>query len=288
MNAPDAHKPTNVAMKWILIAAAILVLLQGLPIFLFPHDSATIFSWTVNPPITVAFLGAAYLSSMFIEYLAARETTWSNARIAVPAVLVFTSLTTIVTLRHFDKFHFGSEHGSYTRVVTWAWLFIYLVVPPALAVIWWRQANAQGVDAPKGPPMAAPLRVLLGVQALILTLVGLGLYLAPGDLAPDLWPWKLSSLTGGAIGAWLLGVGVGIWHALWENDLRRVRPGMIGFLVFAVLQMAAILRLAGNETAEGVSILDWGGARTWFYIVVIVSMAVSSGWSLVNTPKTVK
>ncbi len=285
MNVSDTPKPTIRSMQLILIVAAVLVLLQGLPIYLFPHDTATIFSWTVNPPITVAFLGAAYLSSMFMEYLAAREATWADARIAVPAVLVFTSLTTIVTLRHIDKFHFGSEHDLYTQIVTWAWLVIYVVVPPALAVIWWQQAKAPGVDAPKGPPMGRALRAVLAVQALVLTLVGLCLYVAPEDVAPELWPWKLSALTGGAIGAWLLGIGVGVWHALWENDLRRVRPGMIGFVVFAALQLVAIIRLAGFETDDGVSVLDWGGAKVWVYVLLIVSMLGSSGYSLLATPK---
>jgi len=278
-------KSTTPAMRLMLITAALLVLFQGLPIFLFPHDTATIFSWTVNPPITVAFLGAAYLSSMFMEFLAAREANWSDARIAVPAVMVFTTLTTIVTLRHIDKFHFGSDHDTYTQVVTWAWLVVYLVVPPLLAVVWWKQVAAPGGDARRGPAIAGPLRAVLAAQGLVVTVTGLALFIAPEDVAPEVWPWKLSALTGGAIGAWLLGIGVGIWHAVWENDLRRVRPGMIAFWVFAALQVVGLIRLSGNETAEGASVLDWSGARIWMYVVVIVSILASSSYSLSQTPR---
>lgn len=283
---PATMKPTTHAMRLMLIAAALLVLIQGLPIYLFPHDTATLFSWTVNPPITVAFLGAGYLTSMFVEYLASRETTWANARIAVPAVMVFTTLTTIVTLRHLDKFHFGAEHGTYTRLVTWAWLVVYLVVPPLLAVIWWRQVKTPGTDEQRGPALPTPIRGVLAVQAFVATLVGLALYIAPEDTAPDLWPWKLSALTAGAVGAWLLGIGVGVWHVLWENDLRRVRPWMIAYLLFAVLQLVALVRLSGNETAEGLSVLDWGGPRIWIYAAAMASILIVSAWSLIQTPES--
>lgn len=282
---PMSVRPTTVNMQRMLTVAAVLVLIQGLPIFLFPYDSATLFSWTVNPPMTVAFLGASYLTSMLVEYLASRETAWSNARIAVPAVLVFTSLTTIVTLRHLDKFHFGSEHGAYTRVVTWAWLLVYLIVPPLLAFVWWQQAKVPGEDAPRVLAIAMPVRAVLACQALLATVVGLGLYISPEDTAADLWPWKLSALTGGAVGAWCLGIGVGVWQTIWENDLRRVRPWMVGYLLFSVLQLIALVRLSGNETSEGVSIIDWGGTQIWVYVVTMVSILVTSGWALIHTPK---
>lgn len=41
-----------------LLVAAGLVLAIGLPIYLLPDRTDLLFSWTVNPPLTAAFLGA--------------------------------------------------------------------------------------------------------------------------------------------------------------------------------------------------------------------------------------
>ena len=118
-----------------LAAAALLVFIIGLPTYLLPEETATLFSWTVNPPITAAFLGGGYLTSMLVEFLASRERTWANARIAVPAVLLFSTLTSIVTFRHLDKFHFGSGFSVLTQLIAWVWLVVYVVVPPLPAFL---------------------------------------------------------------------------------------------------------------------------------------------------------
>src|SRR5436309_8561225 len=34
--------------------------------------------------------------------------SWANARVAVPAIWLFTALTLVATLLHFDQFHFSS------------------------------------------------------------------------------------------------------------------------------------------------------------------------------------
>lgn len=285
---------TTVGMRRMLAVAAGLVLIIGLPTYLFPTETATLFSWTVEPPITAAFLGGAYLTSVFVEYLASRERIWANARIAVPAVLLFTGLTTIVTLRHLDKFHFGSEHSAFTQLITWVWLVVYLVVPPLLAVLWYRQTQAPGQDPPRRFPVPVGLRVLLGIQAVVLFAVGVALYVAPVRTAAEIWPWPLTPLTGGAVGAWLVAIGVGVAHGLWEADLRRIRAWMVAYVLFGVLQLLAVVRLAGDDIAEvaatpldrspGVSVIDWSDGRIWGYLVVLVSIVVAAAWALAASP----
>jgi hypothetical protein len=144
---PSSALPTTVGMRRMLAAAALLVFIIGLPTYLLPEETATLFSWTVNPPITAAFLGGGYLTSMFVEFLASRERTWANARIAVPAVLLFSTLTSIVTVRHLDKFHFGSGFSVLTQLITWVWLVVYVVVPPVVATGPRVRADAPGLSA---------------------------------------------------------------------------------------------------------------------------------------------
>jgi hypothetical protein len=116
-------------------------------------------------------------------------------------------------------------------------------------------------------------------------LVGAALFIAPEDVAEELWPWPLSALTGGAVGAWLLGVGVGVGHSLWENDLRRVRPWMMGYLLFGVLEIVAVARFAGDETETGESIIDWAQPQIWIFLIVAVSIVAAAGWALAVTPR---
>ena len=131
----DVPNPTTDAMRMLLTVAAILVLIIGFPLYLLPTRTELLFSWTVNPPMTAAFLGSGYLAAFVIEMTSAREASCTRARIAVPAVLLFTSMTLIATLLHMDKFHFGQEFPLITRFVTYVWLVVYAAVPIVMAVL---------------------------------------------------------------------------------------------------------------------------------------------------------
>jgi hypothetical protein len=279
---PTHERQITPGMRTMLVVAAALVLVIGLPTYVWADRTDTLFSWTVNPPLTAAFLGAGYLASTIVEYLASRKRLWANARIAVPAVLLFTTLTTIVTLVHLDKFHFGSEISALTRAVTWVWLVVYVVVPPVLALLWFRQVKAPGEDPPRTALLPGSMRLLLAIQSVILIGVGAGLYVAPVTVAEALWPWTLSALTGGAVGAWLLGVGLGVAHVVGENDLRRVVVWMRAYVIYGVLVIVAVLRF--GSAADGTAVVDWGGFRIWVLLAVTVSAIAIAAWALVITP----
>ena len=117
------------AMRRLLYVAALLVFLAGVQLFVFPLRTARYFAWTIDSPMTAVFLGASYWSAVGLEVGAARAARWSGARIAVPAVFVFTTVTLVVTLVHLESFHLDGDLPLTTRAVTWAWLAIYAVVP---------------------------------------------------------------------------------------------------------------------------------------------------------------
>ena len=129
-------------MRLILIAASILVLAAGLDLTLLTEQTATSFAWTIQSPITAAFLGAGYLASFFLEFLAYRQKTWNNARVAVPSVFLFTTLTFIATLLHIDKFHFNSQIFTATAAA-YLWLAIYIAVPIAMLILLIHQIRLQ-------------------------------------------------------------------------------------------------------------------------------------------------
>ena len=108
LSEQEQYTKTTVSMQRLLLIASILVLLIGIPLVFLPRRTDTYFSWTVSPPITAAFLGSAYWSSFLLELSSSRKKLWARTRIAVPAVLLFTTLTLVATLIHLDKFHIGS------------------------------------------------------------------------------------------------------------------------------------------------------------------------------------
>ncbi|WP_162914470.1 hypothetical protein [Taklimakanibacter lacteus] len=259
---------TTRAMRGLLLVAALLVFIIGVPLFVLTTATETYFAWTIATPLTAAFLGASYWAAGILELLAARQERWSNARIAVPAVLLFTVLTLAVTLIHIDRFHFAAV-APVTLLVTWSWLIVYAVVPVLMVIILILQRRGIGGDPPRAVPLPDGLRLVLGIQSVIMAVFGLGLLLATSATA-SLWPWSLTPLTARAIGAWLLSIGVSAAHAAWENDRARIRPFAVSYLVFAVLQAVALARFPSD--------FAWGTAAATLYLAFLASQLLVGAW----------
>ncbi len=269
LESHDARALT-VGLRRLLLVASALVFLAGIPLFLGTEQTDRYFAWTIKPPITAAFLGAAYWASCALELLSARERLWARARLAVPAVLVFTTLMLLATLLHLDRFRFHSPNAI-ARGVTWAWLAIYVSVPPAGAVLLARQLRAPGVDPPRLASLPKWMRLALACQGVVMLAVGIALLIAPRTSAV-LWPWSLTPLTARAVGSWLVGLGVAAALAFRENDFLRVRVAFITYALLATLQFVAVARYP--------SALDWGLASSWMYLLFLLSIFVvgASGW----------
>ncbi len=245
-------------MRWLLYAASALVFLAGLQLTVFTEQTATYFAWTIARPVTGAFLGASYWAAVPVEVIAARQSSWANARVAVPAIWLFTALTLVATLLHFDQFHFSSPIAS-AQGAAWFWLAIYAGVPVAMLIIWMLQLRAPGTDPPRGPPAPVWMRIAVLAQGVGMLAVGLGLFLAP-DFVKQIWPWGLTPLTARAIGAWLIGIGFAAFHASRENDFLRIRPLAGGYIAFSVLQFTA-----GAPRRHGCTSLSWGASCPWAF-----------------------
>jgi hypothetical protein len=193
------------SMRLLLLAASALVFLAGFQLFILTEQTDLYFAWTIQPPLTAAFLGAGYFASFLMEFLAAREKEWANARIAIPAVFAFTTLTLVATLLHLDRFHFGSP-SPFANAAAWLWLGIYAFVPPAMIIALFRQALKKDSDSSRKMPIPSWLLMVLGVQAFVMLVIGVGLFTFPSMFA-GVWLWKLTPLTAraSARGWWVLG-----------------------------------------------------------------------------------
>ena len=261
-------KETISGIRIVLYVASFLVLSVSFSLFLFPEKTDVYFSWTINPPLTAAFLGAGYLASFLLEFLSARETIWARARAAVPGVWTFTFLTLIITLVHLERFHFDSPRFV-TQAGTWVWLAIYIGVPLAMGVLWAAQIRQPGVDPPRRAPLAGWMRAALVVQGTALLLVGSAMILLP-EVAIPLWPWKLSVLTSQAVGAWGVGIGVLALQASWENDLWRLRPFVVSYALYGALQVINLLRYPNA--------LEWSDFSAVAYAIFLVSVLLAGGY----------
>jgi hypothetical protein len=261
---------TTRGMRLMLLVASGLVFMVGIQLFILTEQTDRFFAWTINVPLTAAFLGAAYWASFVMEFVAARRRTWACARIAVPAVLIFTGLTLVVTLLHLDKFHL-SHPEFVTRLAAWAWLIVYVVVPPLMCVLLILQLRAPGGDLPRQVNLPGWIRIVLGIQALVMLPLGAALLVAP-ETTLGLWPWTLTPLTASAIGAWSLALGIAAAQSIWENDWGRVYVATISYTIFGTLELIALARYPGS--------VGWDRPQTWVYVLFLISILVVGlyGW----------
>ena len=256
-----AVRPVTTGMRVLLVAFTALTVLAFVALDVLAAHTADFFAWTIDPPVTAAFLGSGYAAGTLLVALTLRTRAWTNARVAVLTVLVFTVLTLGATLLHLDKFHFGAD--GVAGAAAWFWLAVYLVVPVAMAVLVVLQRRVPGADPPAGPPMPTWLALVLAGQGTLLIAVGVALYVAPATAAP-LWPWPLTPLTARAVSAWLIAFGVAAVLTLIERDLSRLTAGAVAYTVFGVLELLALLRYG--------DVGRWDSPAGIVYLVVLISV----------------
>jgi hypothetical protein len=268
---PEVRRTTS-GIRTILLIGAGLVALAGIQLFILTDHTDQSFAWTIKVPLTAAFLGAFYFTALVLATLSAREQVWANARVAVPGVLLFITLTFVATLLHVSLFHFGSD-DSVARGSAWLWLAIYAIDPPAVLILWLLQLREAGIDPPRTGTLPPWYRALVAFQAVVTLSIGAAFFLLP-DRSLSIWPWPLTPLTARAVAAWLLGLGVVLVTALRENEWRRIRPASSAYVTLGVLQFVALARYPDT--------VDWGRAAAWLYAAFLVTVLLAgvAGWIL--------
>ena len=235
--------PINRVMRTTLSITVFFVIVAGLSTYVFPEQTSTYWAWTINPPISAAFLGGGYLAAVVLELLSIRTRLWERAELSVPGVLAFSFLTLIATLLHLDRFHFGAD--PLPAAWAWSWFLVYLLVPFILSAVWIRQLRTPGTPFPRLRPWPVALRIVVTVIGVGYLVLGLTMFLVPTLVIP-VWGWTLTPLTSRAIGAWWVGIAVLILHGVIQNDLWRSLPLAVSGAVFCVLQIANLVRCAGS------------------------------------------
>ena len=257
-------RPLGSGLRRTFLVVAGLLVFAGVATFVLADRTADYFAWTIEPPLSAAFMGAGYWATIALVLLAARAPDWAHARIAVPSTLVFAGLILVATIVHFERFH-------EKRPITWAWVGIYVVVPVLVGVFGLQGARAAGPDSPRTMPMPGWAQVAVLAQAAVMVPLGVALFVAPQD-ADALWPWPLTPLTGRVVGAYLIGLGLGTFHSFLERDWRRVLPAAATSCLFGALQLVNVARYSDT--------FDWGDISAWMYVAGLVFMLVFGAESL--------
>jgi hypothetical protein len=263
--APDpAVRETGAGMRAVFLVGALLVAAAGFQLFVLTDHTDRFFAWTIKNPITAAFLGAFYLTALTLAALGWRERIWARARVGVLGVMAFVSLTLVATLMHLGQFHLHAD-----GVVRWGagylWLAVYILAPLALAILWTLQLKEPGTDPPRERVLPRWYRAALGAHALVVVVVGVALFVSPSG-AGGQWPWALTPLTARAIAAWLIGLGLVLAEAVYENAWERIRVATGSYVVLAALQFVVLARYPHGKG------LDWGAAGSWIYLAFLATV----------------
>lgn len=263
----EAEQPVSQIMHWWFLADMVLVSIAGFQLFVLGEQTNRFFAWTIQSALTAAFLGASYWGTVPMLYQSFRARKWVNARIAIPGVWLFTVLTSIATFQHWDRFHANSPILT-ARLAFWVWLVIYIIVPIGVVIAWNEQRRVPGREPEREAPLPLWFRLLLGGQALLILLLGAELYLFPNATLP-FWVWTLTPLTSAAVGAWLVGIGVTLAWAIWENDWQRLHGMMQTYALLGILQLISVARYAEE--------MNWSNPTAWLYVVFLASILIMGG-----------
>ena len=247
-----------------------LLFIAGVQLFLLSEQTETYFAWTFAAPFSAAFLGAGYWAAMLHAYTGAKSRAWSFVRSSLPAAVTATTLLSLTTFLHLDKFHLASPLPI-TRFVTWVWILVYVVVPPILVIAWIIQSRQPGANVRGSHPLPTWMRGAFGLLAAFALFCGLGLFLVPERMAA-IWPWAVTPLAARAVSSWLTAFGVACGALVFENDIRNGAGTCSSLFAFCLLELVVLARYAPA--------MDWARPLSIGYVLFLLLGAVVTGANL--------
>jgi hypothetical protein len=272
--ATNEARPLTGAMRTVLVAFLVLAGLAFILLYLRAGHTDREFAWTIRPEIMAAFLGAGYGAGCVLVGASLRRRPWSELRVGIGIVLLFTAMILIITLLHRDRFHFGAASGDLARFAAWVFLAVYVFTPTVGTWLYVREQRLAGPQPAGGPPLPGWLAVAIAAQGGLMVCFGAALYVAPSQVAPA-WPWTLTTLTAQAVGSWLVPIGLGNLAVLREGDLRRARVPALTSVAYGVLQVGAVARYPDQ--------VRWHAAGAWVWLAVLVLAIVTGGYVVRTT-----
>ena len=230
-------------------------------LYLFPSQTAQVWSWAIPVQMTSMVLASAYLGGAYFFVRVAREQHWHHTGAGFLAVTTFASLLGVATLLHWSKF-------LHHHLAFWLWAGLYFTTPFLVVGAW--LANRRYAVAPTADDVVLrPVdRAVIAVVGLVALVQGLVMFVAPSAVI-DLWPWPLTPLTCRVVAAvfCLGGAGASVWVDPRWTSLRLMLQVEV---VMLVLILVGVVRARGEMVG--------GRALTWPLLLGAVGMLAGSAF----------
>ena len=250
------------ATRWAALVVFVILVPAVIVLWGMPGEAADRWAWTIMPDLTPIFLGAGYGAGAFFFWRTFRATRWHPSSAGVLGASVFAGLMLVATLIHWDRFNHG-DAPFLAAFAFWGWTIVYIVSPPVVFAVWWRNRATDPREPAPGEPLLSPA-VLLAARAFAVgALVAAALcYLSP-TTAIDIWPWKLTPLTARVLASFTAQVGVGALVLSLDRRWSAWR------LIVQTFFVATAFLLVG--AARAWEDFDHDGVMTYAYIGSLVA-----------------
>lgn len=240
----------------VICAAALLVAVLGL---FNPEYLAFIFTWLVLPPLHARFVGAIYLFGAVFMAGCLFAKQQAEVRWGVQMIGIWTGMLFIISILNLSAF-------GLNLLPVQIWFASYIIYP--IIAIWmtFRDSASMKPAALPGPALDSWAKNFLLAQGIVISLLAVALFLAPG-LMSTLWPWKVNATLAQMYAGPLLSYGVGSYvYSKQEQWLgvRSIVPGMFSFaIVTVIISFIHVSLFSFTEVAD----LLW---FVWFIVSSIV------------------
>lgn len=252
--APDATTPLTRLARLALWFVGLNALAGAGSLLLFPQYTASLFFWTITPPLNAALFGALYLAGGVAVCRLAHRGHWEPVRILFPVLIAAGLLIAAVTLVHLDRFAPGLRLAY--------WLAVYVgaaLLAAVLAVVQEHRGARWTIHTPVMPAT----RWLAGVSGALVLGAGLSVLLRP-DAVVAAWPWPTTVLMTRIFAAWFSAFGVGLLWFLVDGDWARLALLPRLLVAAAGLDLAMLVLHHGDLTTTG--------PRLWLYVAHLLGL----------------
>ena len=282
--AADASRDDRVLPGTRIAALIVFLILVPAVIVLWgtPGHTPERWAWTIKPNLTAIFLGSGYGAGAFFFWRTYRAERWHPSSAGVLGASVFAALMLGATLLGWSKFNHG--HAPFLAgFAFWGWTIVYIISPPAVFALWWRNRATDSGRRLRGDPVMPASTLAAARVCAGLALVTAAIFYVFPSTAMHVWPWTLTPLTARVMASFIAQVGVGAMVLSLERRWSGWRLIVQTFFVATALLLVGAAREAGDFGPSAV--------RTALYLgglvgadAVLLSLYGRMEWAISRRP----
>jgi hypothetical protein len=238
----------TLAQRFYLGAVAALALWVGIWCYFDPARADTALPWPL-PPLCATFLGAMYLSGAVFTATCMGGRRWTDIRVIMPMIAIWTGGLAIISLFYLQAFNFA-------RMQVLIWFGAYILYPLIALGLMWTHRRQNGLHPWAEPALPDWVRLYLLVQGSVMIILALGLLFVPQTMQM-FWPWQTGLLMLQLYAAPLLSYGIGSLTLRRQHTWSEIRVALLAMSVFTGTELAASFRYQSLLNGPALSIGLW-------------------------------